>query len=75
MTIGPDRVEVLHVVDMAEIPAYAAILDLDHDGNGEIGADEGTAWAPTPAAMPDRRLTVAVDGQPVDLDRRRRRRS
>ena len=68
VTIGLDRVGVLYVIDMAEIPAYAAILDLDLDANGEGSPDERASWASAACADARATLGLTVDGLPVALD-------
>ena len=68
ITINPDRIEIVHVIDMAEVPAYAAILEIDLDANGEVRADERNRWA-TDACMAARLdLTVRIDDGPLGLE-------
>ncbi len=67
VTIGQDRIEVVHVIDMAEIPAYAAILEIDLDRNGEIDSDERASWATAACEDAVATLTVTADGRLVAL--------
>jgi ABC-type nickel/cobalt efflux system permease component RcnA len=45
LTIAADRVDLDVVIDMAEIPAFQERQDMDLDGDGSIGDDEGATWA------------------------------
>ena len=38
--IDPNRISILYVVDMAEIPAFQEIRQIDTDADGKIDADE-----------------------------------
>jgi nickel/cobalt transporter (NicO) family protein len=67
ITIGPEAVGIVYVVDMAEIPAYAAILDLDLDANGARSTDERARWAMTACDDAQASLALSVDGVPVGI--------
>jgi nickel/cobalt transporter (NicO) family protein len=68
VTIGPEAVGIVYVVDLAEIPAYAAILDLDLDTSGETSTAERASWASAACADAQAALGVTVDGRPVGLE-------
>ncbi|MFJ5637814.1 nickel transporter [Streptomyces goshikiensis] len=65
LTMRPDRVDALIVVDRAEISALQerALIDTDHDGS--INDDESRAYSETACAALGRQLHVSVAG--VDL--------
>ncbi|MGI8810121.1 MAG: nickel transporter [Acidimicrobiales bacterium] len=67
LRIQPDRVVVDLVVDMAEIPTVQARRAIDGNGDGEVGGDEGAAYAARacPEAAP--KVDVAVDGRRTPL--------
>src|SRR5262249_10941608 len=65
--VGRQLVTVRYVVDMAEIPAYQTIGEIDRNGNGTIDPDERETYL---ARAPDdlaRHLTLTVDGEEVSL--------
>lgn len=45
LTLTPDRVELLYVLDMAEIPAFSEIAAIDLDGDGTVAAAEASRYA------------------------------
>ncbi len=65
VTISPDVIEVVAVVDMAEISAYAAILEIDTDGDEDLTATEMRAWAQSACADIHATLSVHVDVEAV----------
>jgi nickel/cobalt exporter len=44
ITVGADRVELLYLIDMAEIPAFSAIGEIDRDASGSVSSGEGAAY-------------------------------
>ncbi|MBA2336698.1 MAG: nickel transporter, partial [Acidimicrobiia bacterium] len=65
--VTPDVIELTHLVDLAEIPAFQALRQVDTDNDGEPTAAELATWA---GAECTRRLGVVrveVSGDPVDL--------
>ncbi len=68
VTIGLDQVRVVHIVDMAEIPAFAAILEMDTDGDGTTSGTEEVVWATAACAAATATLTVAIDARPLALE-------
>ena len=64
----PGQVRVDYVVDLAEVPTFQAIQDLDADGDGAPDAGELQTWADERAAEWVRRLILEVDGRPLALE-------
>ena len=67
LTVGPDAVRVLHVVDMAELPTVSARLDMDTDGNGAIDEAETRAYLTDAVPALVSSLELRVDGRRVEL--------
>ncbi|WP_300011418.1 High-affinity nickel-transporter [Pseudonocardia sp.] len=67
ITLSPDRVEVLSVLDSAEIPTVQQRRATDTDGDGTISAAEGAAHADMTCAAMLPATSVAVDGVAVVL--------
>jgi nickel/cobalt transporter (NicO) family protein len=44
LRVGPDRLVVDYVVDLAEIPAFQARQAIDADRDGRVGPAEAAAW-------------------------------
>jgi ABC-type nickel/cobalt efflux system permease component RcnA len=57
----PDELRISYVLDLAEIPAYAAILEMDTNADGRPSATEGAQWtaAQCDAAAAGMRVAVA----------------
>ena len=69
LEVGTDRVAVRYVVDVAELPTYRALAEIDVDGNGTADAPELAAWASRLATDVARNLHVEADGTPLGLVR------
>ena len=67
MTLHPDRVDVLAVLDSAEIPTVQERRATDTDGDGTVSAAEGAAHAAAQCAAMLPATQVAVDGVAVPL--------
>ena len=65
VTIGLDRLDVIYVVDMAEIPALAEIASIDRDGNGSVSSAESRDYAASECDDIRAQLRVALDGRPL----------
>ncbi|HYV57995.1 MAG TPA: hypothetical protein VE911_10635 [Candidatus Nitrosopolaris sp.] len=65
--VGQRVLTVRYVVDMAEIPAYQTIGEIDRNGNGTIDPDEREAYLSRAPADLARHLTLIVDGREVPL--------
>jgi nickel/cobalt transporter (NicO) family protein len=67
LRLAPQRLAVRYVVDLAELPTFRALAELDADGDGVPSAAERAAWADRLAARVGAGLAVAVDGTRVAL--------
>ena len=55
------------ILDLAEIPAYEVIRDLDTDGDDAVGAAEGEPYASVTCESWAGQITVTVDGRQATL--------
>ncbi len=67
IVIVPDAVRVDYVVDMAEIPTFQLLPDIDADGDGQASPAELAAWAVAEAPGFSRHAAVSIDGRAVPL--------
>jgi ABC-type nickel/cobalt efflux system permease component RcnA len=67
VTIAPDGIGVDYVIDMAEIPAFAAIGEIDTDDDGSLSAGESAAWGSVTCADAIAGLIIEVDGHGLRL--------
>lgn len=67
IVVGPGRVEVTYAVDMAEIPTFQALPDIDADGDGAATPLELQAWADAAAPGLLDGISLSVDGREVGL--------
>ena len=67
LTLHPDRLDVLSVVDSAEIPTQQARPAIDVDDDGELSPQELADHARTECTEVLAATTAAVDGTPVEL--------
>jgi nickel/cobalt exporter len=65
--IAPDALRVRYVVDLAELPTYRTIAEIDANGDGSADATERATWAAGLARDVVRNLHVAVDGRETAL--------
>lgn len=65
--ITPEAVSIDYVLDMAEIPAFQAIVAFDANGNGLPDPSEAAAYHPVQCDMVRAGLAVAVNGRPATL--------
>ena len=68
ITLGPDRVRVDYVVDLAEIPTVQVMPEVDLDGDGTATDAEHQAWATRTAPELLANLALTIDGDPVALE-------
>jgi len=70
--VGQRALTVHYVVDMAEIPAFQTITEIDKNGDGTIDPDEREAYLSRAPADLARHLILTVDGreQPLTAGRR-----
>jgi nickel/cobalt transporter (NicO) family protein len=67
LRVGPDRLVVDYVVDLAEIPAFQARKTIDADRDGRVGGAEASGWRDRECPRLAGGLRATVDGQPVPL--------
>lgn len=65
LTLYPDRIEILAVLDTAEIPTVQQRGVVDADGDGRYSADEATTHGAAECADLRGALVARVDGEPV----------
>src|SRR3990172_3284704 len=68
ITLGPDRVRVDYVVDLAEIPTVQVMPEVDLAGDGTATDAEHQAWATRTAPELLANLALTIDGDPVALE-------
>jgi len=67
VTLLPDEVHVSYVLDLAEIPAYAALLEMDTDADSKRSESERGIWADAACNGVAAALDVVVAGQPLPM--------
>ena len=67
VTIAPDHVAVLYLVDMAEIPAFSEIGIIDGNADGSVSPNEAGDYAAATCARALHNLDLQVDGSPLRL--------
>jgi nickel/cobalt transporter (NicO) family protein len=67
LRVGPDRLVVDYVLDMAEIPAFQSRQAIDGDRDGRVAAVEAAAWRDRECPRLAGGLRAAVDGRALAL--------
>jgi nickel/cobalt transporter (NicO) family protein len=67
LRVGPDRLVVDYVVDMAEIPTFQARQTIDTDHDGRVGGPEAARWRDQECPRLAGGLRATLDGQPLPL--------
>jgi ABC-type nickel/cobalt efflux system permease component RcnA len=67
VTLAPGALAVRYTIDMAEIPAFAALQEIDLDADGITDLSEQRAWAGPTCEASRAALDVMVDGEPLAL--------
>ncbi len=65
--LTPGQVRIEYVVDMAEIPTFQEMAEIDANGDGRASDAERSAWADREAPRLLANVSLAVDGDPVAL--------
>jgi hypothetical protein len=65
LTIHPDGIDLLAVVDSAEIPTLQQLPRTDTDGDGAVSAAEGRRYATESCADVAAAVTASVGGEPL----------
>ena len=66
--VGPQRIAIHYVIDMAEIPAFQELQRIDSDGDGSPSADEINAYAEQTGARLADGIALTVDGTPLHVN-------
>src|SRR5881628_428 len=67
LTVGADRVEVLYVVDMAEIPAFQELGTIRPDHGTDLTPAERDGYVSRKSAELAKGLSLSVDGRAAQL--------
>jgi nickel/cobalt transporter (NicO) family protein len=67
LRVGPDRLVVDYVVDLAEIPAFQTRQEIDTDHDGRVGGTEADAWRHRECSRLAAGLRATLDGRTVLL--------
>ena len=67
LRVGPDRLVVDYVVDMAEIPTFQTRQAIDSDDNGRVTGPEAATWRDQECPRLATGLRATVDGRPAAL--------
>ena len=67
LELSPGQVRVFYVLDLAEIPAFQAIQEIDRDGDTLVAPDEGGAFATARMEALRQGLQLTLNGTRVDL--------
>lgn len=67
LTLRDAAIDVLYIVDMAEIPTFRERQTMDADGDGTVSAAEESAWVERMLPELAANLRLTVDGAPVAL--------
>lgn len=68
MIVGPDRVEIDYIVDMAEIPTFQERQVIDSDNDDIISTEEETSYREVSCEEHRSGLEVTSEGQVVELE-------
>jgi nickel/cobalt transporter (NicO) family protein len=67
LRVGPDRLVVDYVVDMAEIPTFQARQAIDADHDGRVAGPEASRWRDRECPRLAAGLRATIDGRQVPL--------
>lgn len=68
LELTPGQLRIFYVLDMAEIPTFQTVQQLDRNGDGQISPAEGTAFAITKRDELRGNLRFTVNSAPIALD-------
>ena len=68
LEVGGNRLAMMHVIDMAEIPTFQTKSDIDRDRNGDLSGAERRQWAQAECGRVNAKLSVQVDGARAKLN-------
>ena len=67
LEVSPGQARLFYVLDMAEIPTFQAIQQIDRDGDGQVDSNEGAAFATAKMDNLRQKVRLTLDGTPVEL--------
>lgn len=67
LEVGATRINLLYIVDMAEIPTQQERFQIDTNGDKQISAAEQEAYLPRQIDLLKSNLSLLIDGAPVAL--------
>src|SRR4051812_13717660 len=67
LTIGADAVDVLYIVDIAEIPTHAERSAMDTNGDGEVSPQEEQSYLESVAVSLPAQLSLMLNGKPATM--------
>ena len=73
VTVDSDAIDILFVLDLAEIPAFTERQAIDADGDDEVSAVESARYLDLAVPALVDRLALTLDGRPASLTVRDRR--
>jgi ABC-type nickel/cobalt efflux system permease component RcnA len=66
--VSETGIELYRVLEMAELPTFQEYRDMDTSGDDSVDGAEADAWIATKTAQLREGMTLAVNGDPVDLE-------
>jgi nickel/cobalt transporter (NicO) family protein len=67
LELVPGAITVFYVLDLAEIPAFQAIQQIDQNDDGTVAPEESAVYARAKADEVRQNLQLTLDAKPVDL--------
>lgn len=67
LELSTDQVRVFYVLDMAEIPTFQIIQQIDRDGDTQVSPDEGVTFAATQTDELRRGVQLTLNGAAIEL--------
>lgn len=67
LELSPGQIRIFYVLDMAEIPTFQTIQEIDDDGDGQVSSGEGAAFTAKKVAELVHGLRLTLNGKPVEL--------
>lgn len=67
LTVGSDRVDILYVIDMAEIPAYQELQNIRSDASTDLTQAERDSYLAAKSAFILKGISLTLDGAPLPI--------
>ena len=68
ITLSKDHLSLRYVVDMAEIPTYQEMANIDRNRDGKVDDGERVAYLQSKLAQLRKGLNLQISGRPVELN-------